>query len=123
MLDQFTNEKGFEWLQQEVGFLVEAEYGSGADRDTALIPEVVADAVIRDELLLRRIDRLHLNAISILHGSGHTSGKHLRRLGLKNAGRQKVVGMDEVKRYIEEGWEYLSTLPSGEAVIRLPSTS
>ena len=41
------------------------------------------------------------------------------KLGL-NGNSQKVVPMSEVKRFIEEGWEYLSTLPSGEAVIRLP---
>jgi hypothetical protein len=29
--------------------------------------------------------------------------------------------MGEVKRFIEEGWEYMSTLPSGEAIIRLPT--
>jgi hypothetical protein len=28
--------------------------------------------------------------------------------------------MGEVKRFMEEGSEYLSALPSGEAVIRLP---
>jgi hypothetical protein len=28
--------------------------------------------------------------------------------------------MGELKKFIEEGWEYLSALPSGEAVIRLP---
>jgi hypothetical protein len=30
--------------------------------------------------------------------------------------------MSEVKKFIE-GWEYLSTLPSGEAVIRLTGIS
>ncbi len=45
--------------------------------------------------------------------------KRKQSLGL-NGNTQKVVPMGEVKRFIEEGWEYLSTLPSGEAVIRLP---
>jgi len=46
--------------------------------------------------------------------------KSMRKLGL-NGNRQKVVQMGEVKRFIEEGWEYLSTLPSGEAIVRLPA--
>jgi integrase len=45
--------------------------------------------------------------------------KSMRKLGL-NGNTQKVVPMGEVKRFIEDGWEYLSALPSGEAVIRLP---
>ncbi len=45
--------------------------------------------------------------------------KSKQNLGL-NGNTQKVVQMGDVKRFIEEGWEYLSTLPSGEAVIRLP---
>ncbi|MDA4131837.1 MAG: site-specific integrase [Thaumarchaeota archaeon] len=45
--------------------------------------------------------------------------KSMQKLGL-NGNSQKVVPMGEVKRFIEEGWEYLSALPSGEAVIRLP---
>ena len=45
--------------------------------------------------------------------------KTMQKMGL-NGNRQKVVPVGEVKRYIEEGWEYLSTLPSGEAVVRLP---
>ncbi len=45
--------------------------------------------------------------------------KSMRKLGL-NGNRQKVVQIGDVKRFIEEGWEYLSTLPSGEAIVRLP---
>jgi integrase len=45
--------------------------------------------------------------------------KTMQKMGL-NGNRQRVVPIGDVKRYIEEGWEYLSTLPSGEAVIRLP---
>ena len=75
LLDQFANEKGFEWFEQDVGFLIEAEYRSGTDRDAALVPEVVADAVVRDQLLLRRVDGLNLDALSILHGPGHSGRK------------------------------------------------
>jgi len=32
--------------------------------------------------------------------------------------RQKVVPLDEVEKYIESGWEYVSQLPNGKAVIK-----
>jgi hypothetical protein len=32
--------------------------------------------------------------------------------------RQKVVPLDEVEKYIESGWEYVSQLPNGRAVIK-----
>jgi hypothetical protein len=47
--------------------------------------------------------------------------KSMRALGLNGYGKQKVVPMTDVKNWIVEGWEYVSTLPTDEAVIRLPS--
>jgi len=38
----------------------------------------------------------------------------------ENGARQKVVPAKEVKRHIEEGWEYVGTLPDGSVVIKLP---
>jgi hypothetical protein len=32
--------------------------------------------------------------------------------------RQKVVPLDEVEKHIESGWEYVSQLPNGKAVIK-----
>lgn len=34
--------------------------------------------------------------------------------------RQKVVPMPRVKKLIEKGWEYVTQLPSGEAILRRP---
>jgi hypothetical protein len=42
-----------------------------------------------------------------------------RKLGLNGNGNQKVVAMEEVERYIEQGWEYAASLPSGKAIIKL----
>jgi integrase len=41
-------------------------------------------------------------------------------LGLNGKGRQKVVPMGDVKNYIEQGWEFVQSLPTNEAVIGLP---
>jgi hypothetical protein len=46
--------------------------------------------------------------------------KSMRALGLNGNGKQKVVPLAEVRNWIVEGWEYVSKLPSEEAVIRLP---
>jgi hypothetical protein len=32
--------------------------------------------------------------------------------------RQKVVPLDEVEKYIESGWEYVSQLPNGRAIVK-----
>lgn len=37
-------------------------------------------------------------------------------------GRQKVVPIGEVKSWIEQGWEFVGSLPGGEAIIRQPAS-
>lgn len=37
-----------------------------------------------------------------------------------NGARQKVVPAKAVKHHLEEGWEYVGTLPDGSVVIKLP---
>jgi len=44
-----------------------------------------------------------------------------RLLGVMNGNSQQVVGLTEVKGYIEQGWEYVTALPGESAVIRLPA--
>jgi hypothetical protein len=46
--------------------------------------------------------------------------KTKKGLGLNGATTQKVVPLDEVERYIVEGWEYVRDLPPNKAIIRLP---
>ncbi len=45
--------------------------------------------------------------------------KSMQALGL-NGNTQKVVKLSEVKQWIMQGWEYVTTLPPDEAIIRLP---
>jgi len=42
------------------------------------------------------------------------------RVMLNNGARQKVISLDEVERYLAEGWEIAATLPNGKVVVRLP---
>ena len=37
-----------------------------------------------------------------------------------NGSRQKVIPVKEVKSYINQGFEYVASLPDGEAIMKLP---
>lgn len=46
-----------------------------------------------------------------------------RLLGVKmhnGNGKQLVVGMDAIDKYISDGWEYMTTLPNNKVIIRAP---
>ena len=38
-----------------------------------------------------------------------------------NNSSQKVVSIDEIEAYIEEGWEFVTSLPNEKVVVRFPS--
>jgi len=48
--------------------------------------------------------------------------KSMQALGLNGNSKQKIVPMYEVKDWITQGWEFVTTLPSNQAVIKLPAT-
>lgn len=35
--------------------------------------------------------------------------------------RQQIILLTEIEKYINEGWEYVTTLPDGKAIIRIPN--
>lgn len=41
--------------------------------------------------------------------------------GRKNGGRQRVIGMADVEKFVVKGWEWVTSLPDGRAVVKLPS--
>ncbi|MEM2842205.1 MAG: site-specific integrase [Thermoproteota archaeon] len=45
-----------------------------------------------------------------------------RLLGVmqNNGNRQKVISLDDVERFISEGWEYVAALPNDKAIIKTP---
>ena len=49
--------------------------------------------------------------------------KSMQILGLNGNSKQRIVPMHDVRNWITEGWEYVTRLPSKEAVIRLPASS
>jgi integrase len=47
-------------------------------------------------------------------------GERLTRKVANNGKKQKVIPIDEVEKAIEEGWEFVSNLGNGKAVMKLP---
>ncbi|MEM4090107.1 MAG: site-specific integrase, partial [Thermoplasmatales archaeon] len=41
-------------------------------------------------------------------------------MSLNNGHSQKVISMKEVKQYIEQGWEFVQSINSKEAIVRIP---
>ena len=46
-----------------------------------------------------------------------------KALGLYGKSSQKVVPASEVRAMVEQGWEYVSQLPDGYTIVRLPRPS
>jgi hypothetical protein len=46
--------------------------------------------------------------------------KSMEALGLNGNSKRRVVPLREVKNWIVEGWEFVTALPTEEAVMRLP---
>ncbi|MEM3771774.1 MAG: hypothetical protein QXW80_05650 [Candidatus Micrarchaeia archaeon] len=42
-------------------------------------------------------------------------------MSLNNGHKQRVVSMKKVESMIEQGWEYVSSIPGNKAIIKLPS--
>jgi hypothetical protein len=76
--------------------------GYSEDEVAAVDLEKLSDEDIRD------IVRKRLLKESYNNGSGNGS----------RSIRQKVVPLDDVEKYIESGWEYVSQLPNGKAIIK-----
>ena len=41
---------------------------------------------------------------------------------LNNGNTQKIITINEIEEYINKGWEFITTLPDGKAIIRIPKT-
>lgn len=65
-----------------------------------------------------------IQKLDLLHKEGDELQKALRLklqgILSENGRRQKVVASEEVEKYVEEGWEYQATLPTGQCVVKLP---
>ena len=65
-----------------------------------------------------------IQKLDLLHKEGQELQSALRQklqgLLSDNGRRQKVILAEEVQKYVEDGWEYQATLPTGQCVVKLP---
>jgi hypothetical protein len=65
-----------------------------------------------------------IQKLDLLHKEGEELQTALRQklqgMLSENGKRQKVVASEDVEKYVEEGWEYQATLPTGQCVVKLP---
>jgi len=38
-----------------------------------------------------------------------------------NGAKQRIVAVEEIERYLAQGWEFVSALPNGKAIMKIPS--
>ena len=46
--------------------------------------------------------------------------KKIRAEVINNGNPEKVISLDEVEKYISDGWEYVDSLPQGKVIVKLP---
>ena len=93
--------------------------GRGMDKDAVL-------ATIRREMMGGRYTEEEIREFGDL--SRLTVGQFVeildrKAMGLNGNSSQKVVPLSEVKAMVEQGWEYVSQLPDGYTIVRLPRPS
>ena len=80
-------------------------------------------ATIRREMLVGRYTEEEIGGfgdLSRLRTEDFVEIVNRKSLGLNGRGSQKVVPAGEVRALVEQGWEYVSQLPDGYTIVRLP---
>jgi integrase len=67
----------------------------------------------------KEIDDMDVNGLSNEELQNIVRQKLLGMMS-NNGSRQKVISMDEVRQYIGQGYEYVASLPAGEAIVKVP---
>jgi integrase len=104
------------------------EYSKAIDELTIIKPEMSINnntvlATIRREMLSGKYNETEISQfgdLSQLTTEQFVDILNRRAQGLNGNGNQKVIPMNEVKGMVEQGWEYVSQLPDGFAVVKLP---
>jgi Cu/Zn superoxide dismutase len=87
--------------------------------------ESVKDELKKQLLLVAGFKDEEISKMNLSETSDEEFQKMVREklLGVmaNNGNRQKVVPLGEVKELIPQGWEYVAQLPTGEAIVKLPT--
>ena len=104
------------------------EYSKGVGELTILGPrdsvsEETVVTTIRKEMLSVRYSEEEIAGfgdLSKLSKQQFVEILDRKALGLNGQSSQKVVPLSEVRAMVEQGWEYVSQLPDGYTIVRLP---
>ena len=105
-----------------------AEYSKGVENLTVLgmkptVSEETVVTTIRREMLSVRYSEEEIvgfGDLSKLSKQQFVEILDRKALGLNGQSNQKVVPLSEVRAMVEQGWEYVSQLPDGYTIVRLP---
>ena len=105
-----------------------AEYSKGIGDLTILglresVSEETVVTTIRREMLSVRYSEEEIAGfgdLSKLSKQQFVEMLDRKALGLNGQSNQKVVHLSEVRAMVEQGWEYVSQLPDGYTIVRLP---
>ncbi len=76
---------------------------------------------LRDTLRKRIIEIDDFSKLLSEHMRELVKNESLQLLGLNWNSKQKIVPVNEVKNRVTQGWEYVTTLSTNEAIIKLPT--
>jgi integrase len=111
-----TTEELAKEYSKAIAELTVVKGGKGLDKDAVL-------ATIRREMMGGRYTEEEIREFGDL--SRLTVGQFVeildrKAMGLNGNSAQKVVPLSEVRALVEQGWEYVSQLPDGYTIVRLP---
>ena len=104
------------------------EYAKGVENVTVLgmkptMSEETVLTTIRREMLSARYSEeeiIQFGDLSKLSTEQFVELLNRKAMGLNGNSNQKVVPLSEVKVMVEQGWEYVSQLPDGYTIVKLP---
>jgi uncharacterized membrane protein YqiK len=86
--------------------------------------EKMREAFRRQLLLVAGFKEEEIDSKSLAEADGEEFLAMVRQrlLGemVNNGATQRVVALDEVEKYVAQGWEFVAALPNGKAVLKLP---
>jgi len=86
--------------------------------------EKMREAFRRQLLLVAGFKEEEIDSKSLAEADGKEFLAMVRQrlLGemVNNGATQKVVTLDEVEKYVAQGWEFVAALPNGKAILKLP---
>jgi len=87
--------------------------------------EKIIEEFRRQLLLVAGFTQQEINNINLKSLSDDEFQDMVRRRLMRNSsedcGTQKVINLNELEEYLDNGWEYVTILPNGKVIVKKPS--